>query len=183
MIGHLRLAAVLAAVAATAFPAGAQAADCANADVVPSQANLDRVRDATLCLVNRQRAAYGRAPLTVNRDLAKAAGAYVNTMAARGFFAHVSPGGSTPASRIKVTLYLVDARSWSIGENLAWGGGHLASPQRMVTSWMRSPAHRRNILSPRYRELGVGIALDTPERRTETGATYATEFGVRVTAR
>jgi uncharacterized protein YkwD len=188
MIGHLRTPAVLAAAIAIALPATADAArsrraKCANANLVPSQTNLDRVRRATLCLVNRQRAAHRRSPLTISPDLAQAANAYVNAMAARGFFSHVSPEGSTPVSRIKVTLYLVDARSWAIGENLAWGGGRLATPRQMVVAWMGSPSHRHNMLSSRYRQLGVGIALGTPERPAGRGATYATEFGVRVTAR
>ena len=183
MHGHLRLVAVLATAFAATVPASADAAPCANQSLIPSQSNLNRVREATLCLVNRQRAASGRAPLTSNGELTKAASKYVGTMTARGFFAHVSPGGSTPASRIKVTLYLVDARSWSIGENLAWGDGKLATPAQMVAAWMRSPSHRQNMLSARFRQLGVGIAIGTPEHGSASGATYATEFGVRVTAR
>src|SRR6476660_4223968 len=127
MNGSLRLLAVAAAFAGLAAPAGAARAACPSAGEIPSQENLDLVRSATLCLVNRERAIHHRAPLNANDDLAKAAGAYVNAMTARKFFAHVSPDGSTPASRIKVTFYLVDARSWSIGENLAWGGGKLAT--------------------------------------------------------
>ena len=53
----------------------------------------------------------------------------------------------------------------------------------MVAAWMRSPSHRRNMLSARFRQLGVGIAIGTPAQGAEAGATYATEFGVRVTAR
>lgn len=183
MNGHLRLVAVAAAIAGLAAPTAAQAVaqpTCPGADVSPTPANLDRVRAATLCLVNRERAAHRRAPLRASGELAKAASAYVNAMTARKFFAHVSPDGSTPASRIKVTLYLADARRWSIGENLAWGGGRMATPRQMVAAWMRSPGHRHNVLSSRFRHLGVGIAVGTPAEDDPGGATYATEFGVRV---
>jgi uncharacterized protein YkwD len=184
MNGHIRLLAVLSALAALALPTPAEAATtCPDADLVPTRSNRDRVRGATLCLVNRLRVAHGRAPLTVDRDLAKAANTYVNKMTSRGFFSHVSPDGSTPESRIKVTLYLVDARSWSLGENLAWGDGHLATPRETVAAWIRSASHRRNMLSSRFRQLGVGIALGTPQRSADAGATYATEFGVRIRAR
>ena len=144
MHGHLRLVAVLAAAVALALPAGAQAARCPNAvaDPVAGQPRPRPRSDA----VPRQPSTRDTRPRAADAPTASSPRrrtAYVNTMAARGFFAHVSPGGSTPASRIKLTLYLVDARSWSLGENLAWGGGSLATPRQMVAAWMRSPVAPR----------------------------------------
>ena len=62
-----RLAAV-AALAALALcaPATARAADCAGADVVPAADNVAVVGQATLCLLNQQRAAHGVGPLAEN---------------------------------------------------------------------------------------------------------------------
>jgi uncharacterized protein YkwD len=45
-------------------------------------------------------------------------------------------------------------RSWTAGENLAWGAPGL-SPRRTVRRWLRSPGHRANLLDPRWRHLGV----------------------------
>jgi uncharacterized protein YkwD len=42
---------------------------------------------------------------------------------------------------------------------------------------MHSAGHRRNILDPGYRDLGIGIALRAPSGHS--GATYVNEFGRR----
>ena len=44
---------------------------------------------------------------------------------------------------------------------------------------MRSPGHRHNILSRRFREIGIGVKFDTPVGSYATGATYTTTFGAR----
>jgi uncharacterized protein YkwD len=46
---------------------------------------------------------------------------------------------------------------------------------------MHSPGHRRNILDPRFRDIGIGIALGAPVDAGASlpGATYATDFGAR----
>jgi len=64
-----------------------------------------------------------------------------------------------------------------VGENIAWGSGSLATPREIERGWMRSPRHRANILSQRFREIGAGVAAGTPERAG--GATYTTDFGTR----
>jgi uncharacterized protein YkwD len=79
--------------------------------------------------------------------------------------------------RIKRTNYLRGARGWTLGENLAWGTGSAATPARIVSAWMHSPGHRRNILDRRYREFGIGLALGAPTGGP--GATYVNEFGRR----
>jgi uncharacterized protein YkwD len=49
-----------------------------------------------------------------------------------------------------------DVRGPVLGENLAWGSGGQASPRAIVTNWLRSPAHRRTLLRPGFRRVGVG---------------------------
>jgi uncharacterized protein YkwD len=102
-------------------------------------------------------------------------------MASRDFFSHTSPSGSTPLSRITSTRYLSGARSWAIGENLAWGTGSYATPDGTVRAWMNSAGHRANILSPTFREIGIGVAHGAPVNvaAAASGATYATDFGSR----
>lgn len=53
------------------------------------------------------------------------------------------------------------------GENLAWRSGSLTA-QQVVSMWMASPGHRRNILTPRFKYLGVDAW-----RSTDTGRVYA----------
>jgi uncharacterized protein YkwD len=168
-------------VAAAAITTPAQAGGCSGAAAVPSRANAARVAHATLCLLNAQRAAHGLPKLHMNRRLHRAAAGFAHAMASRNFFSHVSPSGSTPLSRIRSVRYLDGARSWAIGENIAWGMGATASPRGTVTEWMHSPGHRANILNGAFRQVGIGIAPGAPVRvsAASRAATYATDFGSR----
>ena len=54
------------------------------------------------------------------------------------------------------------SRSWSVGENLAWGTGVLATPRATVRAWMHSPDHRANLLDRRFADVGIGVAAGAP---------------------
>ena len=73
------------------------------------------------------------------------------------------------------------ARGWSLGENIAWGTGRLATAAQIHRSWMNSPGHRANILQRSFREIGIGIETGVPVRLSaaQSGATYTADFGVR----
>jgi uncharacterized protein YkwD len=52
-----------------------------------------------------------------------------------------------------------------VGEIIAtgWGAGHPAiQTETIVTGWMNSPGHKKEILTARYKEMGVGVAC-TPD--------------------
>jgi len=52
-----------------------------------------------------------------------------------------------------------------VGEIIAagWGAGHPATqPAQIVTGWMNSPGHRKEILTGHYQEMGIGVAC-TPD--------------------
>src|SRR5438067_1032411 len=104
-------------------------AGCTGTELLPTPENLNDVRAATLCLLNAERAARGLAPLRLNPQLAQAALVHSRDMVARSYFAHDAP--PTPAStfvdRIRAAGYLRTGAGWTIGENLAWGGGELAT--------------------------------------------------------
>lgn len=179
----LGLIVVLAALAAPA-PAGAQSVDahaavaaCPSAAAMPAR-GADQAERTTLCLVNLERRRRGLRGLRANGRLAAAAARHSTDMVRRAFFGHVTPGGATLVQRIRRTGYVSGARSYALAENLAWGTGSYATPLRTVAGWMRSPGHRRNILHPGFRELGVGIVLGAPGAVGE-GATYTTNFGAR----
>ena len=183
-ISKLLVPALLAGVA-LAMPASASAAaPCANANVIPDATNLATVKQATLCLLNVERTSRGLPTLTANGQLGKAAQSFSARMVRDGFFDHVGPTGTTLNTRVrKTTSYLRGRiRSWSLGENLAWGSGELANPTQIVRRWMKSSAHRRNILDRRFRHVGIGIATGAPNKNTagQPSATYTTDFGARV---
>jgi len=164
--------------AALLTPAGAQAQGCANADLRPSSGNLEQVRDAVLCLHNRERSRRGLPALHDNGRLRAAATRHSDRMVDARFFNHISPGGSTMMDRIRATGYLSSVRGWSVGENLAWGTGRLATAEEITEGWMRSSGHRSNILNGRFREIGIGVKLGVPTR-SRGGATYTANFGFR----
>jgi uncharacterized protein YkwD len=175
------IAMALAAGLITASPAAAASA-CAGADATPATASRAELETATLCLLNEERAAVGVKPLTAHHKLQKAAVRFSQSMVKEQFFDHVSPSGSTLASRAKKVKYMKGARRWSLGENIAWGTGERATPASIVDAWMHSPGHKRNILDPTFKEIGIGIASGAPvatAAASSAGATYTTDFGFR----
>ena len=171
------LAALSTLLVLAAAPAHAATA-CASARLMPAAQNLEQVEGTVLCLLNRERTSRGLNRLRADHHLGRAATRFSKAMVRHNFFSHVSPGGSTVHSRIARTGYLRGASGWSIGENIAYGTGHYATPEETVDAWMHSPGHRTNILHPGFREIGIGIALGAPGQ--DGGATYTTDFGTRL---
>jgi len=155
---------------------GAGAA-CANPNLTPTAASLPAVVQATLCLLNGERADHGLAPLVPNAKLAATAGAYAQDLVAGSYFSHTGRDGSGVLDRIERSGYIPADAGYILGENLAWGTGTLATPGAIMTAWMNSPGHRENILMPDYREIGIGVVVGNPAAPDGLGATYATEFG------
>lgn len=114
--------------------------------------DLDRVRAELLARVNEARRKAGAKPLRSDSRLDRAAQRHAEDMLARGYFAHESPEDKTVRQRSKEAGY-----DWrTIGENIAEGQ---FTVDEVMTTWLNSPGHRRNILDPRFEELGVGLAL------------------------
>ena len=172
--------AVLAAVSAlltVGAPSASAAGGCHAANASVSKAAKRALVRATLCVVNSQRVRNHLRPLRLSRKLSRAARRHSRAMAHRRFFSHTSLSGASFVDRIRSTGYLARARSWSVGENIAYGSGGRATPRAIGGAWMNSPGHRANILSSSFRAIGIGIALGTPVGRG--GATYTTDFGRR----
>ena len=153
-------------------------ATCANTGLVPDAGNLELIREALACLHDQTRAQNGLSVLTENRALESAAAAHTDDMIARGYFEHETPEGGTFDQRILAAGYARPGDGWSLGENLIWADGELATPAALMSSWMNSEGHRENILKPDYRELGLAVRLGTPTGQT-VGVTVSAEFGVR----
>lgn len=154
---------------------GKRSSSCGATSVVPAAENLGAVERATVCLINAERGRRNLRPLSNNSRLSRAADRHAADMVDNRYFAHDSRNGRSFSDRIRATGYLSRVGSWVIGENLAWGSGTQGSAEAIVAAWMKSPAHRANILNGRYREIGIGMTLGSP--RGGAGATYATEFG------
>jgi uncharacterized protein YkwD len=172
---RISVAAAAAALAALAIaPQNAAAASCANADADPGKVSIAVVEKATLCLLNEQRHAHGLGSLKRNGRLDTASTRHAKDMTRRHYFAHGDFVG-----RIRAANYLSGARSWSVGENIAWGTGSYGTAAGIVRIWMNSPPHRHNVLSSGFREIGIGISRGTPRVGLSGGATYVTDFGRR----
>jgi len=157
----------------------ASAATCANADAFPGEATVDQLTGATICRLNKERRVRGLRRLKLNPSLSEAARAHSRDMVAKRYFDHVSQEGRDVVDRLTRTGYLGAAGSWVVGENLAWGAGSRSTPRQIVSAWMHSSGHRQNILTNRFREIGIGIVFDLPTNIAATGATYTTTFGAR----
>jgi uncharacterized protein YkwD len=135
------------------------------------------VRTTTLCLLNAKRRAHALAPLRLSPKLARAARRHSRDMVGHRYFTHDSRSGAPFTARIAATGWMRGRDGWSVGENLAWGGGPRAAPEAIVAAWMGSSSHRRNILDRSFLMIGIGIAAGIPVAAGGTGATYTTDFG------
>lgn len=138
-----RLAA--AAAMAVALTTGA---DAATGCAVPSNAN--QLAGAIAQGLNAQRRANGLRALNFNPRLSESAQVHACDMARRNFFDHRGSDGSNVQNRARRVGY----RDCLIAENLAWG---YPEPSTIITGWMNSPGHRRNMLLRDVREFGIGI--------------------------
>jgi uncharacterized protein YkwD len=176
--GPIALAALV--VVLTALPASAEAGGCVAANATTAHATKRQIVRATLCELNRTRSHHGLHRLRLNKKLSKAARRHARDMARRNYFSHDTLGGGSFLDRIRRTGYLRGARSWIVGENLAWGSRGYSRPQVIMRMWMNSPGHRANILNGSFREIGIGVAYDAPvPHGGRPAGTYATDFGAK----
>lgn len=160
---------------------GARAA-CHGTRLRPAAANIAAVRSAVFCLVNRERARHGEAPLRPNLRLRRAAQEHSQSMLLDGYFEHAGPDGATPLARMRAVGYIsARTRSYEVGENIAWGSLWLSTPRAIVAAWMASPGHRANILDARFRDAAIGVVPTLPASLAhgQQGAIYTQDFGER----
>ncbi len=166
---------------AVATPSGA----CADGNLKPTPEDLDRIRAATFCLVNRERTVRGESALRIDAHLAQAAQSHTESMAGGNYFDHTEPSGNTPLDRMRSAGYIYSSRlGYDVGENIAWGTGTLSTPSAIVAAWMASPGHRANILDPRYRDTAIGVSAHPPRSfaHEQPGGLYTQDFGRILTA-
>ena len=81
-------------------------------------------------------------------------------MALQGFFTHESADGSSFWKRVERFYTPKGFAYWSVGENLLWSSPDVGS-SRALALWLASPKHRENLLTARWREVGLS-AVHSP---------------------
>ncbi|SHI37966.1 Uncharacterized conserved protein YkwD, contains CAP (CSP/antigen 5/PR1) domain [Clostridium cavendishii DSM 21758] len=108
--------------------------------------------------VNAERAKVSQPGLTLNSQMTGLAREKSKEMIELNYFDHKSP----------VNGYIQDVMSKrgihysAVGENIAMVNGMNLSAEAMASKfmemWMNSSGHRANILSPNFKEIGIGVA-------------------------
>jgi len=137
----------------------------ARASVFPAQSVVD--------LVNNDRIQQNLQPLKIDNELSEAAKEKAYDMFAHDYFAHTSPSGVTPWQWFEKNNYDYAYA----GENLAI---NFTDAQSQQAALMASPAHRDNIVNPKYQDIGVAVVEGSMDGR-QTILTVQ-EFGARAGA-
>jgi uncharacterized protein YkwD len=153
---------------------GSAALACPNSGTAPANMSGAEAEASVTCLVNKARRSHGVRRLTWDPGLHAAAQGHSAAMDAGNFFGH----GDT-LGRIRASGYLGGASAWSVGENIHFGIGRRGSPKATVARWMRSSIHRTTMLSRRFRNIGVGVAMGSPIGGLGgNSAIYTADFGL-----
>lgn len=107
-------------------------------------------REEVIRLTNQKRAENGLPPLKENETLDAQAQEKGKHMLEYDYWAHVGPDGTEPWFFFKQGGY----QYRYAGENLARDFSDATSA---VDAWMASPSHRENILSEKYKDIGIGV--------------------------
>lgn len=114
--------------------------------------NYSLSTDAIINITNANRTKINNVPfLEENYILNQIAQRRLNDMFENQYFAHKSPAGVGPADVAKLAGYDYVI----LGENIAMG--EYKNELDLVEAWMNSPGHRKNILNPTFKEIGVAV--------------------------
>jgi uncharacterized protein YkwD len=154
-------------------PAGATATHRTNA--------MQSLEASLLVEVNGLRREHGLVALRLSSKLSLAARQHSTEMAARGYFSHSSADGSHFDRRIARFYPMGRRRYWSVGENLLWSSPDVDAAGALQM-WLDSPEHRKNMLTARWREIGIAAVHSAAAPGTFGGrqvTIVTTDFGVR----
>jgi uncharacterized protein YkwD len=117
-------------------------------------------------LINKKRVEMNLPELEWSEETAKVARFHAENMAKFGFFSHVGLDGKMVDERADY----FGVKKWrAIGENIAYIRGYEKPTEVAVEKWLLSASHRENLLSSRWKETGIGIAV------TDNGTFYFTQ--------
>jgi uncharacterized protein YkwD len=146
--------------------AGSYAPKCGGGQIL-----LNSQEFRSFVLHNQKRKDRGLKPFCVHPALQKAARSHSKDMIDRDYFAHETKGtNETACERVRRFGY----RYRYCAENI----GYHSTPDKMFNAWMQSSGHRSNILSPKYREVGIGAY--TGDYRGFRTTMYTVDFGTRL---
>jgi uncharacterized protein YkwD len=113
--------------------------------------------ESVLSAVNAARAKAGCGPLRLDGKLIAAAKGHARAMAEQNFFGHAGKDGTRLTSRISRQGYSFRTAA----ENIAAGQ---KSASQVVSSWLKSAGHRRNILDCGMTETGIAVVYQADDR-------------------
>jgi uncharacterized protein YkwD len=150
------VAAVLAVVALPTIPAYSHASGDLAAVIVPLSAAsstaevLPEAETALLSLLNQARRLHRLSPLVMDSSLREVARLHSRDMATKGFIGHGSSGGVSFTHRLGTAV----SGGTFVGENVTLA----RSVEQAHSAFVASSPHLRNILEPRFRRVGIGVA-------------------------
>ena len=169
----LALAALVVSCSTLASPAGATSAR--------SRSSMRTLEARLLTEVNTLRRSHGLVALRLSSKLSLAARRHSTDMVSRGYFSHTSADGSHFDRRIARYYPMGGRKYWSVGENLLWSSPDVDAAGALQL-WLNSPEHRANLLTQRWREIGLS-AVHTASAPGTFGGREVTvvtaDFGVR----
>ena len=134
-----------------------------------------------LAQLNALRRQHRLVPLRFSAKLAAAARHHSSDMAKRGYFSHSSANGASFSRRIARFYPMGGSRYWAVGENLLWSSPDVDAAGA-IDMWVKSPAHRKIMLTAKWREVGLSAVHVASAPGTFGGreVTIVTaDFGVR----
>jgi uncharacterized protein YkwD len=144
--GRTLTALVVVGIAALGFSSRASSSQLSEQGLLSAQ------EQNLLQAINSARAARGAPPLRMGLKLQRAARANSRAMARSGSFTH---------GNWYRRLRRHGVNGSKLGETIAWGVGTDGTATRIVGMWLASPPHRATMLDPRFRRIGVGVAVGT----------------------
>jgi uncharacterized protein YkwD len=129
----------------------AQANPCPDQDLSISTGDLERLRQALLCVTNYERGANGLPPLLRDAQLDAVAQAHSDDMNRRDYFDHVNPEGQGPQDRARAGGF-----NTGVSEVLAL----TTTARSAVDLWLASQPHCRILMSTHDGVVGIGLAGD-----------------------
>jgi uncharacterized protein YkwD len=144
-------------------------------------ASLSSLELGVLADINAFRRQHRLAPLRLSAALTSSAREHSRQMAADGYFAHQSADGTAFWKRIQRYYKSSPWHYWSVGENLLFSSPDVDA-KGAVQLWLNSPEHRANLLTARWREIGVSAVHVSAAPGTYRGldvTIVTTDFGVR----
>lgn len=105
--------------------------------------------DPIVIMVNDERKAKGLNPVTENKVLDSSAQKKACDMKEKNYWSHTDPSGNPFNFWIKNEGY----KYTYAGENLA---KDIQTDEAVMQAWMNSESHKKNILSDKFNEIGIG---------------------------